>query len=37
MQYVKDNLTNEEKEIAINMFKQQLKNAKAYEPDNVNT
>jgi len=37
MQYIKDNLTNEEKEIAINMFKQQLKNAKAYEPDNVNT
>ena len=36
MQYIKDNLTDEEKEMAINMFKQQLKNAKAYEPDNVN-
>lgn len=37
MQYIKDNLTDQEKEMAINMFKQQLKNAKAYEPDNVNT
>lgn len=36
MQYIKDNLKEDEKQATIDMFKKQVKNAKAYEPDNVN-
>lgn len=36
MQYIKDNLKEDEKQVAIGMFKKQLKNAQAYEPDNIN-
>lgn len=36
MQYIKDNLTGEEKQTTINLFKDAVRRAKAYEPDNVN-
>lgn len=35
MQYIKDNLKEDEKQATIDMFKKQVRNAKAYEPDNV--
>ena len=36
MQYIKSNLTGEEKQTTINLFKDAVRRAKAYEPDNVN-
>lgn len=36
MQYIKDNLTGDEKQTTINLFKDAVRRAKAYEPDNVN-